>query len=100
MPLLLPPAKAAAICKTKVDLPIPGSPANNNKEPGTNPPPKTVSISGKAILILTARETLCQARLGADCAASPSACFIVPHFPHSPHCPCHLGYWESQLRQV
>lgn len=34
-----------AVSRSKVDFPIPGSPAINVTEPGTNPPPKTRSNS-------------------------------------------------------
>ena len=38
--------KERATCNKRVDLPMPGSPPINTKEPGTMPPPKTRLNSG------------------------------------------------------
>src|SRR6056297_2395116 len=42
-------AKRKATCKIKVDLPIPGEPPINIKDPSTIPPPKTLSNSVKVV---------------------------------------------------
>ena len=34
-------ASRTAICKAKVDFPIPGSPPSSTSDPGTRPPPRT-----------------------------------------------------------
>src|SRR5699024_1146416 len=39
-------------CSNNVDLPIPGSPPINTKDPGTIPPPKTRFNSSKLVLNL------------------------------------------------
>ena len=39
-------------CNNKVDFPIPGSPPTRVTEPGTNPPPITLSSSLRLVLIL------------------------------------------------
>ena len=42
---MCPSERCAAICVNRVDLPIPGSPPSSIREPGTIPPPSTVSNS-------------------------------------------------------
>ena len=39
------------VCKVSVDLPIPGSPPNNTRLPGTNPPPSTRLSSSSGVQI-------------------------------------------------
>ena len=103
---------AVAICATKVDLPIPGSPLNKMSEPGTTPPPKTRSISKIFVLnrvndvafisfksmmvappiflIISLRASL------SSCSCSPK----VPQEPHSKQRPLHFGNWASQFAQL
>ena len=45
MPSLFLPATRPAVSKRSVDLPIPGSPATKMTDPGTIPPPRTLSNS-------------------------------------------------------
>ena len=45
--------RAAANWSRRVDLPIPGSPPNKIKLPGTSPPPKTRSTSPMPVVILS-----------------------------------------------
>ncbi len=42
--------KFSAICSSKVDLPIPGSPPTRTSEPLTSPPPKTTFNSAMPVL--------------------------------------------------
>ena len=42
-------ARAAATCRARVDLPMPGSPPMSVTEPGTSPPPSTRSSSGTPV---------------------------------------------------
>ncbi|MNX84771.1 hypothetical protein D3C86_1165840 [compost metagenome] len=43
-------ARFWATCKSKVDLPMPGSPPSSTSEPGTTPPPSTRSSSSRPLL--------------------------------------------------
>ena len=43
-----------ANCNIKVDLPIPGSPPINTREPFTSPPPKTLSSSSYPVFVYIA----------------------------------------------
>ena len=47
------PLILSQICKIKVDLPIPGSPPSNTKDPLTSPPPRTLSNSSNPVETLT-----------------------------------------------
>ena len=99
----------AAICKIKVDFPIPGSPPSKINEPGTMPPPSTWSTS---IMPVERRGTsacdMCEKCIAVAGAAegddfffsSATPCDSVPHAPHSRHRPAHLGVCVSQFEQV
>src|SRR3989344_2360779 len=100
-------AMAAAVCKSRVDLPTPGSPPIKIRTPGTRPPPRTRSNSLKPVLALGALD--CSAReeksitslalaLGAVLAGL-TVSFSVSHCPHSRQRPSHLGNCASQLTQ-
>src|SRR5690606_16218960 len=64
-----PPAESsAAVCRSSVDLPMPGSPPINTKEPSTTPPPRTRSNSAMPV------ETRCSSRTGTSLSAITAPC--------------------------
>ncbi|MPN02875.1 hypothetical protein SDC9_150096 [bioreactor metagenome] len=91
-------------CSRRVDFPTPGSPHNSKREPGTKPPPKTLSSS--AILqdtlsdsdavksfILTALNAWPEGALVfLDGKTDSITCSVILfHVPHSGHFPLHFG---------
>ena len=97
------PARFLHTCSNSVDLPIPGSPPTNVKEPGTIPPPSTLSSSSICVSI-----RLSSCMLTSDNLAGAEDIFlctpwlfprdeegifsstIVFHSLHPGHCPIHL----------
>lgn len=100
----------AAVSRRSVDLPIPGSPATSTTEPGTSPPPRTLSNSwnpvgircdwwrstsvtgvgcGLSWDVADARDAPRRRPLEAMAGSWNSV--TVPHCPHSGHRPYHLG---------
>ena len=87
-----------------VDFPIPGSPPINTAEPGTNPPPKTLSNSSISVIFRGDQSNgpdkginsiapliflffrLLPGREGSTCSS-------ITEFqaPHASHCPLHLA---------
>ena len=93
-----------------VDLPIPGEPPSSTSEPGTSPPPSTMSSSPMAVLRRGARSALTsrrgtgravgpdgRARRGPPLGARSST--SVFHSPHDGHWPCHLGVCAPHAEQ-
>ena len=87
---------AAAVCRTSVDLPIPGSPLRRISAPGTIPPPRTVSSSPMPVVRRVTVSSLISPN-GAgfvsfcrtdDAAAAGTAAFSVSsaNVFHSPQC--------------
>ena len=99
------------VCKTSVDLPIPGSPPINTNEPGTSPPPNTrfnssscISIRGSSSASISFKVTgLALAvsipetgrRLEGSLRTISST--YVFHSPQEGHFPTHLGDSCPQL---
>ena len=97
-----------------VDLPMPGEPPSSTSEPGTRPPPRTMSSSPM-------RGAQARRALGADLAqghrpgarAAPPAraprgaaplgarsSASVFHSPHDGHWPCHFGVCAPHAEQA
>ena len=98
------PASASClhICKSKVDLPIPGSPPTNTSEPVTMPPPNTRSSSPIPVKVRTSSlVTISDNFDGSRCSVTvterPAAVFTTgsstkeSHSLHPGHCPSHFG---------
>ena len=95
----------AAICVSRVDLPMPGSPPSSTSEPETIPPPSTVSNSEMPEGVLSYLSNLTLVRRCARGAEySPPRAFaaagfssftassaMVLNFPQAGHLPSHLG---------
>jgi len=94
-----------------VDLPMPGEPPSSTSDPGTRPPPRTMSSSPMAVLSRGARSAL-TSRNGTGRAAGPEgraarapplgarSSASVFHSPHDGHCPCHFGVCAPQAEQA
>src|SRR4030042_951942 len=88
-----------AVCKSRVDFPIPGSPETKTIEPGTTPPPKTLSnssypVENLLICPLVTSESFINASVYFDSLTlfpSSSSSMAVStsefHSPHSGHLP-------------
>ncbi len=101
-------AHVAAVSRSRVDLPTPGSPASSRTAPGTKPPPRTRSSSGmpvgtaRAEAMSTSPIRMAGVRL-TDVAvvrarAAPTSS-TVPQAWHSPQRPTHLGEVHPQSVQ-
>jgi hypothetical protein len=98
-----PPAEVearAATSSSRVDLPMPGSPASSTTAPGTMPPPSTRSSSSRPVGLLLEERTSTWpiGRAGALTAPAATtraglaepASMTVPQTWHSPQRPIHL----------
>ena len=104
------------ICKSKVDLPMPGSPPKSTIEPFTSPPPSTLSSSDIPVLYLTSSpETSASASWTILSARStPERLFAIValvcgrisissrvfHAPQEGHLPFHFGVSAPHSRQT
>ena len=104
------------ICSKRVDFPIPGSPPNRVTEPGTSPPPKTLSNSSsgqrKRLSLSVVISAIGIGRLREGVLSSGGAHpFLVGfsttsstrvfHSLQLLHCPCHWGccaphFWQKK----
>ena len=91
------------ICSIRVDLPIPGSPPMSIIDPGTIPPPRTLSNSVICVLMRNSLSVGIELRV----CISGAVCLIgfnffedeevtvsstrESHAPQEEHLPCHLG---------
>ena len=92
-------AARAATSSSRVDLPMPGSPATSTTEPGTRPPPRTRSNSGTPVGRATARRAS-TSPIGTAGRSTALAAVVrtvtaptsdtLPHAWHSPHRPTHF----------
>ena len=99
-------------CRARVDFPIPGSPPNKTKLPGTNPPPNTRFSSDDCISrrISSFASTSCK-----RCACDPrrklappflvdmatlTSSSYVPHSPQTGQRPIICGDWAPQLEHT
>src|SRR5215207_4549646 len=94
------PGHHASSCSSRVLLPMPGSPPSNVTEPGTIPPPSTLSSSpmpvGCGLLVCGSTSPISCGfdPAGAMDGTSPvaaSSSTSVFHCEHNTHCPTHLG---------
>src|SRR6267143_2049686 len=105
-------SRRAAHCSSSVDLPIPGAPPTSTTEPGTMPPPRTKSNSGKPVRHRSAAPTpMSDKRTGgrADGSGGPltarpperptGSSLRVFHAPHASQRPAHLGCSAPQSAQ-
>ena len=100
--------RLSQICSIKVDLPIPGAPPTNTREPFTAPPPSTRSSSpipvAKRSSSVVSTSFMGRGRLMATPVAEPpftgpdrlagfsTGCStMVFHALQAGHCPAHLG---------
>ena len=96
----------------KVDFPIPGSPPTSTNEPGTIPPPSTLSSSANPVWTrLLSCILISDSLLGFNSSPAappfffPAAFFStdsstnVLHSPHPGHCPIHFEDSYPQLLQ-
>ena len=90
-------------CKSRVDLPIPGSPPTSVREPGTMPPPNTLSNSAMCVLIRSSSCMSTAVRLVGKAPSRLRVLWLAPplftgafsstmvfHSLHPGHCPIHL----------
>jgi hypothetical protein len=100
----------------RVDFPIPGSPPTSISDPGTNPPPRTLSSSPFCVDLrfpssffisctFTGTPLLFASSPLPHFPAPPLPCFTatcttsstyVFHSPQAGHLPIHLGDWDPQ----
>jgi hypothetical protein len=94
-----------------VDLPMPGEPPSRTSEPGTSPPPRTMSSSPIPVPSRGARSALTSRRrtgrstgpvARAVRAPGPGARSSTSVFqsPHEGHWPCHLGVCAPHAEQA
>lgn len=98
--------RCSTVCRTRVDLPIPGSPPSSVSEPCTSPPPSTLfSSSSIRSILCSSDETISLRYCGFERMDSIpwAACFAtgvsflttssekVFHCPHEGHLPIHFG---------
>ena len=98
-------ARFLQTCKRRVDFPIPGSPPTNTKDPGTMPPPSTLSSSPIFVSFLSSSESLMSFNTTGSALRKPF-CRPLPvedtffvetvsstnvfHALHPGHCPIHF----------
>ena len=99
--------RRAATWRSRVLLPMPGSPPTSTTEPGTTPPPSTKSNSPRPVgQRVVSPDSTSRRRTGAAaaarCGGAPSrrrsartraagSSASVFHAPHAGHCPCQRG---------
>src|SRR5262245_48186591 len=97
-----PPFTSEAIWSIRVDFPIPGSPPTSTTEPGTIPPPRTLSNSGMPVEILVSERDSTSEICVPDTVAelldlrpgplSATSCSTKEfHVAHPGHWPVHRG---------
>lgn len=91
----------AAVCRSSVDFPMPGSPPIRTAEPGTSPPPRARSNSaspvdlrtGSSVGRLRGTNSIPRPPLERSCfwenTVAGASSTIVFHSAQSAHCPCH-----------
>ena len=84
-------------------MPIPGSPASSETEPGTMPPPSTRSTSGNPVATRGSSERSPGTDSGrapdgppTDAGADRAVSGTVPHPPHPPQRPTHCAVCRPQ----
>src|SRR5262245_246304 len=108
-------ASSASACRSNVDLPIPGSPPISTADPGTNPPPATLSSSPIPVTIRggcasppLSPTSLLERPLGRLPPLAPetgtegASSTMLFQAPQLSHCPDHLAWeapqdWQTKL---